>query len=69
MYSVSMKYSHRFREKNNWNPFKEERIDWMDEYDKGFNDGKLSRYDDVFWVAVIWGACVGIIFVGLFCLI
>jgi hypothetical protein len=65
-----MKNTHRYIEKYRYimsicTPWAEERPAWLSEYDKGVNDGKVWRYDYVFWSAVIFGLCFLITCVGL----
>ena len=60
-----MKYTKRDLEKHRYTLslgtlFAEERPEWLSEYDKGVNDGKVWRYDYVFWIAVIAGLCFSI---------
>ncbi len=55
-----MKYTHRDIEKHRYlislcTPWAQERPTWLSEYDKGVNDGRVWRYDYVFWTAVIAG--------------
>lgn len=63
-----MKYSERYLEMYRWmiaRPRK--KPSWLSEYEKGFNDGKIERWDYVFWTALIVGLMLGLmtIYLGL----
>ena len=61
-----MKYTKRFLQRHRYlmrlGTFAERpRPEWLTEYDKGVNDGKVWRYDYVFWTATVAGLCLGIV--------